>query len=257
MLNKIKTILMDSFKAVGRGVAKTTKEILMIPVKLVKFIVMMPNTLFKFITKSPVAYYKSFTTDSDVVHFRKAFKLIGVSVFFMAAGRSVELLTSMNPVYMTISILSLFGLITGAVLMASSLTSYFLGMSYRKACRFIAQIQLLLAIPTSIYTFVLYTGTMEDVVFGLIVSSVTSLTLIVMFGYAVIQYKFDEKKEELRYAEFSDGSFSSAPVEDNIALPFRSKFNIAFVVILATIFGVIFRPFMQVGGMMAWQFLYG
>ncbi|WP_133155029.1 hypothetical protein [Billgrantia endophytica] len=267
MLNKIKTML----RAIGGGVVKTAKWILMLPVRFIKFVVRMPFTLALLLTRKPVDFYQSFNTDNDTEHGRKAKYLILTSFVFLSISRFPDLMNSQNPIYVALVPIVIFCLLSATVLLCGGLIhkfnkalivfnvlSHYNAFSYRKAIRFIAQIQVLIAVPSSILVLMAYANLIEDFAYWLIVTVVTSLTLIAMFSYAVLQYLEEGEREGLRYKSLEDNSFSSKPIEDVVKIPKLNKFHTIFFVLVATFLATVFKPIVLiVGGLEASKFVFG
>jgi hypothetical protein len=262
MINKTKTILRATknitlkgiMNGIGRGVVKSVKAIALFPFKATYKVF---DTTIKFFTRKPITFYQTFQTDTNKQHVTKTFVLIGTSGFLMVLAKAIETLSTSNPVYVGMVPIAIIGLLLITVFLTSMLLQRFLGYTFFKTARFVAQIQLLIAIPSSIFVFSYSTGTLENPILSLTIYSVLSIILILMYVYSVMVYMIQDKKEELRQASFNDNSFSSKPIVDDVKLSKWSKFNIIFVIVLATILACFSRPLVLSGAENARVFLNG
>jgi hypothetical protein len=262
MINKTKTILRATknitlkgvMNGIGRGVVKSVKAIALFPFKATYKVF---DTIIKFFTRKPITFYQSFQTDTKRQHVTKTFVLIGISGFLMTLAKSVETTSTSNPVYVAMVPFTIIGIMAISVFLVTALLQWFLGYSFFKTARFVAQIQLLISIPSSLFILPYSTGSLENPMLSLTIYLVISMVLIVMYSYSVMIYMMQDKKEELRRASFSENSFSSKPIVDDVKLSKWCKFNIIFIITSSTLLSIYARPLVLSGAETARVFLNG
>lgn len=192
--------------------------------------------------KASIEFYRPFKVDSEKTHTRKGLFFIAMATFITSLGSISAIAGSYNPIYYFLAPVVIF--------FSFAIPSVFFGLiisgtriySLRKSFRFIAQTLMLIAIPSSIITFV---SQAEGVMTAsmLLTSFITVILLLTYYFYAVIKLAIEAKKEQKEDNLYSEDSFDPEVEEKEIKLSKKEKLNIYFLHTIYFLIAIISKPF--------------
>lgn len=212
---------------------------------IITSILLSPFRLIKKSFKASVEFYRPFKTDNNKTHSHKALFFVAVSTFSTSVGSIIAIAESYNPIYYFLAPLVIFLSFAVPSIAFGTLISRTYILSFRKAFRFIAQVLMLVAIPSSVITFV---SQAEGVMTGsmLLTSLVTTILLLTYYFYAVLKLAIETKKEEKEDDLYSEDSFNPDMEEEDIELTKKEQFKIYFFYTVFFLLAIISKPFFTI-----------
>lgn len=248
---------MDFIKKLGRKLLTALLSTLVaivklpytLPIAIVRWFI---NSIKAMITK-PKLKYATYQTYSDRQHSKEFAKNTLKAMFYTVIGSMVFLITSMNLLLLVAVPIAVFGIYLILAITSATLFQIALKMSYRKSLRFFSHLNLLIAIPASIYSLL---ASVSEQAPSIMFFVAISLFYIIRFVATIIAFKIEEKKEELEYEDYDENSFSSTKsVEAKVKL--KTKMFYVFNYTLATIFVIFFKIKVIPGSFHAYQHFFG
>lgn len=249
---------MELIKKLGRKLLTTLLSTL---VAIVKLPYTLPIAIIKWFINSikamvatPKLKYASYKTDSDKQHLREFTKNTLKAMCYTVIGSMVFILNSLNIILFVAVPIVVFSIYLTMAIVSATLFQIALKMSYRKSLRFFSHLNLLIAIPASIYSLL---ASVSEQAPSIMFFVAISLFYIIRFVATIVAFKIEEKKEELEYEDFDENSFSSTENSVEAKVGLKTKMFYAFIYTLATVFVIFFKIKVIPGGFHAYQHFFG